>query len=270
MALASFPKLLTAVYSETLSLAWNAPTTLLGPDTTLVRAFEPDPVWIRFDHSRHILRRDQADNALKVQDENYPKNRWTGVSSAPGIKNQGGLYCALQQQAIVNEVAHYVQEDRLKAAAAAGRAAPKPLPRPATLNQKCVIKIRVLGVYTAADLSPHNPGSDAFLDSLGQASAVKHELAASGRGWRNLREAINDSNDCSVARGIGIAMGHFGYEALLVQTTRTSERSPFELGDNVIFFGKQGERIPNLSVEEAYLFPLFPLDSKPEVYAVEY
>jgi len=99
-------------------------------------------------------------------------------------------------------------------------------------------------------LSPHNHGSDAFLDALGQAPVVKHEVAGSGRGWRNLREAINNPNDCSVARGIGIAMGQLGHEALLVQTARTSERSPLEMGDNVISFGKQGECIRNLSVQE--------------------
>jgi len=265
----AYPQLLAAVYAESLAKSRGAPTTLLGPTTTVFRAFEPDPVWIRFDHNRQILRRDQADNALRVRDESSADNRWTGASGVMGIKNQGGIYCALQQQAIVNEVAHYVQEDRVKAAAAAGKPAPKPLPRPATLNQKCVIKIRVLGAFIAADMSPHNPGSDAFLDALGQVPAVQHEMAASGR-WRNLREAINDSNDCSVARGIGIAFGHTGYEALLVQTARTSERSPLELGDNVIFFGKQGERIPNLSVEEAYLFPLFPLNSPPELYPVQF
>ena len=244
------------------------PSTLLGPDTTLFRAF--DHAYFTVDTYRHILRRDQADNALIVRDEASHQNRWTGLSVAAGVPSYGGLYCALQQQALVNEVAHYVQADRLKAAAAAGRTAPKPIPRPATLNQKCVIKIRVLGTFLAADLSAHNPGSTAFLDSIGGASSVRHELAATGRFWHSMRDAINDPNDCSVARGVGLALAKHGCEAMIVQTARTSERSPFELGDNVVFFGKQGQRVANLSVEEAYLFPLFPLDSKPDVYPVEF
>ena len=98
---------------------------------------------------------------------------------------------------------------------------------------------------------------------------MKHEVACSGPGWRNLREAINDPNDCSVARGIGIAVGHFGYEALLVQTARTSERSPLEMGDNLIFFGKQGECIRNLSVEEVPV-PILPAGQPPDVYSVRF
>ena len=262
MPLASFPKLLAAVYTETLSAAARVPSTLLGPNTTLFRAF--DQAYFTVDTHRPILRRDQADNALIVRDEISDQNRWTGLGRAPGIPSWGGVYCALQQQALVNEVAHYVNAGR---AAAAGKTAPNPLPRPATLNQKCVIKIRVLGTFLAADLSPHNPGSIAFLDSVGGSPSVKRELAATGRSWHSMRDAVNDPNDCSAARGIGLALAKHGYEAVIVQTARTSERSLLELGDNVVFFGKQGQQIANLSVEEAYLFPLV---GQPLVYPVEY
>jgi hypothetical protein len=265
MPLALFPKLLTAVYRETLLAAESAPSTILGSGSTVFRAF--DQVYFTVDTHRHILRRDQADNALIVRDAHSDQNRWTGDSGDSAIPSWGGVYCALQQQALVNEVAHYVESARTAAASASGAPAPSPLPRPATLNQKCVVKVRLLGPHLAADLSPHNPGWAAFLKRLEDAPSVKRELAATNRPAKTIRQAINDPTDCSVARGIGLALANHGYSALVVETARTSERSVLERGDNLIFFGRQGERIMNLSVEEAYLFPLV---GPPVVYPVEY
>jgi hypothetical protein len=265
MPLALFPKLLMAVYRETLLAAQGAPSTILGPDTTVFRAF--DQGYFTVDTYRHILRRDQADNALVVRDANADQNRWTGRSGDPTIRSWGGVYCSLQQQALVNEVAHYVQSARATTASASGAPVPAPLPRPATLNQKCVIKIRLLGSFLAADLSPHNPGFLSFIDGIGRMPSVRRELAATNRPWLNMQDAINDTTDCSAARGIGLALASHGFRALVVQTARTSERSLQERGDNLILFGVQGERIANLSVEEAYLFPLV---GKPVIYPVEY
>ena len=265
MPLALFSKLLTAVYRETLLAAQSAPSIILGPDTTVFRAFDQSHFTV--DTYRHILRRDQADNALVVRDAHADQNRWTGRSGDPTIRSWGGVYCSLQQQAVVNEVAHYVQSARATAASASGAPTPAPLPRPATLNQKCVIKIRLLGAFLAIDLSPHNPGFQSFIEGIGRTASVRREMAAIRRPWLSIRDAINDATDCSVARGIGLALANHGFRALVVQTARTSERSLLERGDNLIFFGTQGERIANLSVEEAYLFPLV---GKPVVYPVEY
>lgn len=70
-----------------------------------------------------------------------------------------------------------------------------------------------------------------------------------------------------VARGIGLALDETGYEALMVETARESERSPLERGDNVILFGPVGEKIRNLSIDEAYIFPVV---GEPERYPVEF
>ena len=78
---------------------------------------------------------------------------------------------------------------------------------------------------------------------------------------------MNDGDDCSVARGIGLALAQHGFQALCAQTVRASQRSPLERGDNIIFFGRVGSMIPNLSVEEAYLFPLV---GRPELYPVTF
>ncbi len=237
-----------------------SPTTILGPDSTVFRWF--DLKYFTVDTHRHILRRDQANKALMVRDANSDQNRWTGRSIDPIVRNSGGLYCSMQQQAVFNEAMHYAQSAWAARPDTSGTA----LPLSASLNQKCVIKIRLLGPCLAAEISPHNPGQQAFLNRIWQAPAVRRELPTA-KNWISAQDAISDGQDCSVARGIGLALASYGYKALVVQTVRTSERSPFELGDNVIFFGKQEETIGNLSVVEAYLFPLV---GKPVVYPVEF
>jgi hypothetical protein len=44
--------------------------------------------------------------------------------------------------------------------------------------------------------------------------------------------------------------------ALEASTVRGSARSSEETGDNIVFFGKDGQNIPNLYIEKAYLFPI--------------
>jgi hypothetical protein len=68
---------------------------------------------------------------------------------------------------------------------------------------------------------------------------------------------MSDGDDCSVARGIGLAVGNSDYlSALEAGTIRPSGRSSEETGDNVVFFGNDGQTIPNLYIEKAYLFPI--------------
>jgi hypothetical protein len=145
-------------------------------------------------------------------------NRFSGPSYNPSITMAGGLYCVLQQQALINESMHY-----------SGKAGD------VSLDGKCVIRMRVMGVLMVADLSPHNQGSRRFLNGLGP----------------KIWDEMNDPADCSVARGIGLAIANSGYlHGLCAQTVRLSERSAGERGDNLVLFSKAGP-VPQLYVDEA-------------------
>lgn len=183
------PSVLSAVYTATLSNVKSALTTIIGADATFFRAF--DQAHFTVDTYRHILRRDQAANALMVPDfsrnENADHNRFTGDSHNSSIPSWGGVYCSLQQQALVNEVTFDVETARAKAAAARGTV-PTTLPRSDwgtgswVFNSKAVIKIRALGPVVAVDLSPHNTYSIKFLDLIALDSGVKKALTAAGKG----------------------------------------------------------------------------------------
>lgn len=158
-----------------------------------------------------------ADEAMELG------NRFSGPSHNAHIRGAGGLYCVQQQQALMNESMHYSKKNG--AWALAGR---------------CVLKIRVLGAILVADLSPHNPAGERFLRELSKSAM-----------W----EKMNDPHDCSVARGIGLAIAHSGYlRGLSVQTVRESERSSEERGDNLVLYGAPGKAIPGVTVEEAWYF----------------
>ncbi len=149
-------------------------------------------------------------------------NRFSGPSyNSPAIPSVGGIYCVLQQQALINESMHYSGN-----------------PGATALDGKCVLRMRVMGVLMVADLSPHNPGSRRFLDSIGP------------KAW----DEMNNPDDCSVARGIGLAIADSGFlHGLSVQTVRTSERSAGERGDNLVLFSSTGA-VPQIFIDEAYYY----------------
>ena len=68
-------------------------------------------------------------------------------------------------------------------------------------------------------------------------------------------ERLVDSDDCSVARGIGLALSSLGYiNGIIVQTVRRLGRSLDEKGDNVVLFGRAGHSIPGLYVDQVFYF----------------
>jgi hypothetical protein len=92
---------------------------------------------------------------------------------------------------MVNEAMHYIRKVGVWA-----------------LTGRCVIKMRLMGSMLVADLSPHNPRSRRFLRELG----------------KNIWEQMVDPKDCSVARGIGLAIAqNRALRGLSVQTVRESE-----------------------------------------------
>ena len=206
-----------------------------------------------------------ANQALIVRDRNGT-NRFSGASGVTGVPEFGGLYCSTQQQAQINELLHYSRNEIVNPEMVKkGLATPMKVPRGATgfphvgasLNLKCIVQIRIMGAFVAADLSLHNPGARPFLDKLGATEAVHEALRAAGRAGRPLWDQMCDGDDCSVARGIGLAVADSDYmSALQATTVRPSERSSDEAGDNIVFFGKDGQTVPNLYIDKAYLFPI--------------
>jgi hypothetical protein len=109
-----------------------------------------------------------------------------------------------------------------------------------------------MGSVLVADLSPHNPRARRFLREMGAGA------------W----EQMTDPDDCSVARGMGLAIAHSGFlRGLSVQTVRSSERSADERGDNLVLFSAPGQAVPGLYIEEA---SFFGKTSKPEVFPVAF
>lgn len=141
---------------------------------------------------------------------------------AAGIVPMGGFYCALQQQAIVLEAAHH-----------GGKVAPW------ALTGKCVLRMRVTQQFSVAELSPHNPTSRRLLRELG----------------RGVEDEMKDPKDCSVARGIGLAIAGCSYlSGVSAQTVRESERSVEEKGDNLVLFAPQDVKIGFLEVDKVLFF----------------
>lgn len=219
------PATLAAVFAAATRKIDDIPTVLLPADTTLFRSFNPNSPHTRLPKpagGNHVSKL-QANKLLFPGDGVLElKNRFSGPSYNTGIPAAAGLYCVLQQQAMVNEAMHYVRKVGVWA-----------------LTGRCVIKIRLMGSTLVADLSPHNPRSRRFLRELG----------------KNIWEQMVDPKDCSVARGIGLAIAqNRALRGLSVQTVRESERSPEERGDNLVFFAPPGQAIPSVYIEEAYYF----------------
>jgi hypothetical protein len=176
-------------------------------------------------------------NTLLVPRHNPPseKDRFTGPSGNTAIPGSVGLYFVLQQQALVNESTHYSRKAPFWA-----------------LAGQCVLRCVVMGSPLVADLSPHNPRAKRFLKELG------------GKTW----DEMVDPDDCSVARGIGLAVANSGFlHGMCVQTVRPSERSTEERGDNLVLFAIPGHAVPNLYIDQAYYFGK---TSAPEIFPVAF
>jgi hypothetical protein len=107
-----------------------------------------------------------------------------------------------------------------------------------------------------ADLSTHNPGLAVFLKKLSQAPGLMDLLARTQFSSAvSLWQRIVDSDDCSVARGLGLSIAHAHFlDGLCVETVRRSGRSTEERGDNLVLFGNKRHAIPGLYVDEAHYF----------------
>lgn len=232
------PAALAAAYSATKKKIDDLPTVMLQDGMTLFRSFNPNSAYSHLPKPSpggHVSK-PQANKLLVPGDGRIDlKNRFSGPSYDPAIPAAAGLYCVLQQQALVNESAHYGKKARVWA-----------------LSGKCVLKMRLMGSMLVADLSPHNPRSRRFLRELGRKT------------W----DEMTDPKDCSVARGIGLAVAETGlFHGLAVQTVRESERSAEERGDNLVLFATPGAAVRGVYIEEAYYYGK---RYHPEVFPVQF
>jgi hypothetical protein len=255
--------LLRAVYAEASRLieARKIPTELVPTTVSLYRSFDQQYATI---NTQRIFPRQAANAALTIRDQSSDVNRFSGQSFTAGIPAYGGLYCSMQAQAIVNEVQHYARSNKN-----VPRSGKTGFPHvDAALRSRCIVRIRLMSSVLAADISTHNPGRALFLEAVERSPTVQSALRAAGRGARTVAYELNDSEDCSLARGIGLAIANAPWlRALKATTARPSDRSPDEAGDNLIVFGRNEERVGGLWVDAAYLFPLL---GEPIVYPVEF
>jgi len=261
---AKHPAVLKAVFEEASRLiaAGGIPTEILAAPRSAYRYFSRDYVTLRPDG---VFPKQAANQALIVRDS-AGTNRFSGAPGIAGVPDWGGLYCSTQQQAQINELRHYARKEVVNPTMVnRGLAAPMKVPvngqgfphAGAALNLKCIVQIQIMGAFTAADLSAHNPGARRFLDRVGAATPVISALRAAGLPARSLWDHMCDGDDCSVARGIGLAVGNTPFlSALQATTVRPSDRSSEESGDHLVCFGRNGQTIPNLFVEKAYVFPI--------------
>ncbi|MGA9981742.1 MAG: hypothetical protein WBQ08_24205 [Candidatus Sulfotelmatobacter sp.] len=216
---------LAAAYAAAKKKIGEVPTVLLLPGQTLFRSFNPSSPYSLLPKPKagtHVSKLQAnkllipGDGALELE------NRFSGPSHDAAIPAAAGLYCVLQQQALVNEAMHYTGNPGVWA-----------------LTGKCVLKMRLMGSMLVADLSPHNPRARRFVRSLGA----------------DMWDQMVDPKDCSVARGIGLAIAQNpALRGLSVQTVRESERSSEERGDNLVLFTAPGRAIAGVYIEEAYYF----------------
>jgi len=201
----------------------DLPTMLLRQGQTFYRSVDPNSRYTPLSKPLpgKALSAALTDRALAPSDGiREGNNRFSGP--ALGVPASGGLYCALQQEALVNESVHYNRKVA-----------------PWALSGRCVLKIRLTQMITVAELSPHNPRALRFLRELGTGT------------W----DEMIDPLDCSVARGIGLAIAQCSYlNGLVYQTVRASERSDEERGDNIVFFAPQGYKLSFLTAEEVYYY----------------
>lgn len=248
---------LAAAYEATLAAVRNGgvPTTPLTAGHAIFRAVAEK--YIAKPSPGGLVSKRAAESALQPRDgasgsERNDKNRFTGLSYNPSIAGVGGLYCVLQQQALVNEAMHYarMEADVMKAVRQGAQL------RDAALANRCVVKIVPMTRLLLADLSPHNPGTDKFFQTISGQPALMHLLAKTQYASKvSFWGRLVDSDDCSVARGVGLALSSLGYvNGIVVQTVRRSGRSIDEKGDNVVLFGKAGNSIPNVYIDQIFYF----------------
>lgn len=278
---------LAAAYRATLKKiqAGLMPTLPIQERWTIFTCIDPNKPWTSLPKPKRkdFVSKFDANKLLNPRDGRHERqNRFSGPSLNREIPAAGGLYCVLQQQALVNERIEYS-----KRAASGGlysdlqqmlpvKELTKHSKKPGTvaLCGRCILRIRVEGWWSfrVAELTPHNPGALPFSQELGPDIEKELPQALSQKDPKALKEALDKAlnflhesgagaweqmthpDDCSVARGIGLAIAAGGFRGLSAQTVRKSDRAEDERGDNLVLFGEEDRPIPGLFIEEASYF----------------
>jgi hypothetical protein len=254
------PDVVKATYDAVSALirSREIPTDLLFAGRTLFRSFSalrlPKPA------PGGCVSKTDAVKALEPFDgPDEKENRFSGPSYNPSIPPAGGLYCVLQQQALVNEAIFYGRRAGVHRSLGAGGTLAG-----AALANKVVVKIVLKAQMLVADLSPHNPGAANFIRKIEQTRGYLDLLARTQYASKvSLWSRMVDGDDCSVARGIGLAVANSYLHGLAVQTVRKSGRSPEEQGDNLVLFGKAKTPIGGLYVDQASYFDSGSMETFP-------
>ncbi len=226
---------LAEIYKAVQAKIENIPTQLLMPGQIIYRSISPSSRYTLLQKPPKGGRLSKAalDSLLKPPSGSLElRARYSGPSSGAlkpeasgntkAIQGVGGVYFSLQTQALVNEMMHYRQR-----------------PGDKVFNGRAILHTVLQAPMLVADLSPHNPGAVPFVKSIG----------------KDVYEQMANPIDCSVARGIGLAVANSGkFSALVVQTARTSERSDEELGDNMVIFGTAKRPLPMLRVQSVQFY----------------
>jgi hypothetical protein len=266
-----YPSVLRAVYEEAsraIAARNQVPTELILGDPDIYRSFPIKYFKLTPDG---VFPRDEANKAaLVIRDEDVDTNRFSGQSLSTEVPASGGLYCTFGQPALIAEVLHYSRVNKdgtINQTIARGSKTGFPRPGDA-LAEKCIVRIRLMSSIMALDLTTHNSGAQMFVGEIERSRAVQGAIHLAHAPSKPLWDWIFDGWDYTIARGIGLAVASSDYlSALRVGSARHADRSENETGDNLIFFGRNGSQVPNLSIREAYLIPAH---GKPVCYPVEF
>jgi len=228
--------------------ARNFPTLPLPTGGTIFRAIRQ--IYLPKPAAGCLVSKAKAEAVLIPRDGTEGYNRFSGPSYNDRIPAASGLYCVLQQQALVNETMYYAQKGGLEKPPAPGMTIAD-----AALQNKCVVKLMLTMRLQVGELSPHNVGLPSFIEEVEKAGGYLDLLRKTYGTKAEFWECLTDSDDCSVARGVGLAVAHSRYmDGLSVQTVRSSERSAEERGDNLVLFGSSVNPVKGVKVVEAYYF----------------
>jgi len=264
MATARRPAVLKAVYHETLRAirAYQIPTQLIVRRTSMYRALDASLFTASL---QGIFPRQQANLCLAPADQHQDRNRFSGLSLNGGILSWGGLYGSTQNQTVSDGALHPPNFENCGNTATELPAPAQNAQHPAIgflrsdlpLKPKLIVKIGVTGAMSVADLAFDNAGTRQFIGQLECADSVQAALRFSLSPSVPLWDQLLDAHDCSVARGIGLAVANSGsLRGLILPRSLPSALAVEETGDNIVWYGHDGRPVSGLRVEEAYVFPV--------------
>lgn len=239
------PKLFEAVYNAVKKKAdlGDFPQEYLPAGTYIERASDKQYVSLA---PNGLVSKNSANEALKIRDADWDSNRFTGISSAASIRNQGGLYVYRHEEAGLAEFMHYGESME----SLPMNVNTKRVSVPHLMATKAVFRIRTLKPFMLANISTFSGGGyvQKFLNDIENDASVKGLL-----GGVPLINKILDPADYSAGRAIGLAFATVPYiDGLQSKTARSTERYG-TTGNNICIFGKNGEPVPNLEVEAVTL-----------------